>query len=167
MFSVVAARHGAKEVVSVDLSPRYLERARLNFELNDLPLDAHSFIAEDTLKVLDRYRRKNEQFDLVIADPPSFSHGPDGDWSGKGGLARLIQSCAAVTRTGGWLCVASNQGSVTPKDFHRAIQAGGRKGGCQLRIVHQGSPPLDFPAALDFPESRYLKVWVLHVGREE
>jgi 23S rRNA G2069 N7-methylase RlmK/C1962 C5-methylase RlmI len=103
---------------------------------------------------------------MVIADPPSFSRGPDGDWAGKGGLPRLVQACATVTRNGGWLVVASNQGKVTPKDFHRAVQQGARKADCQLRIIHQGSPPIDFPAALDFPESRYLKVWVLHLERQ-
>lgn len=165
MFSVAAAFHGASEVVSVDLSPRYLDRARTNFDINGLDPNAYEFLAEDTFKVLDRYRRKGDRFDIVIADPPSFSHGPKGDWAGKSGLSRLVQACAAVTQTGGWMVVASNQGAMTPKDFHRAIQLGGRKAKCQLRIIHQGSPPIDFPAALDFPESRYLKIWVVHVGR--
>jgi 23S rRNA (cytosine1962-C5)-methyltransferase len=166
MFSVVAAQHGAAEVISVDLSQRYMDRALHNFRLNGLLAEPHSFLVEDSFKVLDRYRRKGDFFDLVIADPPTLSHSPDGDWFSKGGFPRLVQACSAVTRSGGWMVFASNQGSVSPKDFQRAIQQGARKAGCQLRIIHQGSPPLDFPAALDFPESRYLKVWVLQLDRQ-
>jgi 23S rRNA (cytosine1962-C5)-methyltransferase len=165
MFSVAAAVHGASRVVSVDLSSRYLEWARANFEMNSVDSAEHEFLAEDSFKALDRFRRKKELFDVVIADPPSFSRGPEGDWSSKGGLPRLVQACVSVVRDRGWLVMASNQGSMSPKDFHRAVQTGGRRAGCTLRILHQGSPPIDFPAALNFPESRYLKVWVMDVER--
>ena len=79
-FSVAAAAHGATEVVTVDLSAIAVQRARDNFELNNLPVSDHQFLAEDTFKALDRFRRRGETFDLVVADPPSFSHGPEGVW---------------------------------------------------------------------------------------
>jgi 23S rRNA (cytosine1962-C5)-methyltransferase len=161
MFSVVAAKHGAREVVSVDLSERYLDRARSNFVLNQLDPSRHIFDARDTFKVLDAYRRKGEHFDVVIADPPSFSHSKEGRWSAKTDLPRLVAASLRVLHPGGWLIVASNQGKVSPKDFLQQIQQGAHKAQRPLRLLHEASTPVDFPASLDFPESRYLKAWVL------
>ncbi len=161
MFSVAAARHGAREVVSVDLSERYLARARQNFALNGLDPTRHIFDSRDTFKVLDARRRRGDQFDVVIADPPSFSHSRDGRWSAKTDFPRLVSASLRVLAPGGWLIVASNQGKVSPKEFLQQIQQGAHKARRPLRLLHEASTPVDFPAALDFPESRYLKAWVL------
>ncbi|HCH64470.1 MAG: hypothetical protein CL927_08920 [Deltaproteobacteria bacterium] len=161
MFSVVAAKHGAREVVSVDLSERYLARARANFELNRIDTSRHIFDSRDTFKVLDARRRRGDQFDVVIADPPSFSHSKDGRWSAKTDFPRLVAASLRVLAPGGWLIVASNQGKVSPKEFLQQIQQGAHKARRPLRLLHEASTPVDFPAALDFPESRYLKAWVL------
>ncbi len=160
-FSVAAAAHGASEVVTVDLSAPAVQRAQANFNLNHLERDAHQFWTEDVFKALDRLRRKKELFDLVIADPPSFSHGPDGAWQVSRDMPRLVAACLRVLRPHGWLLVACNQGSVSPKEFQKMVQAGAGKAERRVRTVHQGCPPHDYPAALHFPESRYLKAWVL------
>ncbi len=160
-FSVHAAACGAAELVTVDLSQRYLDRARDNFARNGLDADAHAFVADDSLAALDRLRRKGERFDLVVADPPSFSHGPRGDWSVTADLGRLVAACCRVLAPGGWLLVASNHGGLSPRDFGRLVQQGALKAGRPLRLLHEGSTPVDFPAVLSFPEARYLKCWVL------
>ena len=61
---------------------------------------------------------------------------------------------------GGWLIAASNLGSVSPHRFQGMLLAGARKAERRLRMLHDGSQPLDFPAALHFPEGRYLKLVV-------
>ena len=160
-FSVAAAAHGASEVVTVDLSAPAIERARANFDRNQIDVEAHQFWTEDTFKALDRLRRKGELFDLIIADPPSFSHGPGGTWQVSRDMPRLVAACLRVLRPQGWILVASNQGSVSPREFQKMIQLGAEKADRRVRLIHQGTPPVDFPAALHFPESRYLKVWVL------
>jgi 23S rRNA (cytosine1962-C5)-methyltransferase len=72
-FSVAAAVAGAN-TVSVDLSRKSLERGRANFVLNNLPATGHRFIADDVFEVLPRLSRKGEKFDLIVLDPPTFSH---------------------------------------------------------------------------------------------
>jgi 23S rRNA (cytosine1962-C5)-methyltransferase len=76
-FSVVAALAGA-ETVSIDLSKKSIDRGRENFALNQLDATAHRFYADDVLEVLPRLARKNEQFDTIILDPPTFSRGHKG-----------------------------------------------------------------------------------------
>ena len=160
-FSVSAAAHGATEVVSVDLSGTYLDWLKKNYARNGIDAGAHPCVEADGFQALDRFRRRGERFDVVILDPPSFSHGPTGVWSVQRDLGRLVGSGLRVLREGGWLVVATNHGKMSPKEFSKAVLDGSRRTGRRLRIIHQHSPPLDIPAALHFPESRYLKCWVL------
>lgn len=76
-FSVAGALVGA-ETVSVDLSKKSLDRGRENFALNALDDSKHRFYADDVLDVLPRLARKNERFDIIILDPPTFSRGNKG-----------------------------------------------------------------------------------------
>lgn len=161
MFSVSAALGGASEVHTVDLSDHYLDRARDNFRLNGLDPSQYRFTANDSFKAIDALRRKGESFDVVIADPPSHSHSEAGTWSVSKDLGRLVGACLRVLAPQGWLVVATNLGSMSPKEFRKLVLTGSQKAGRPLRLIHEGSPPIDFPAALDFPESRYLKCWVL------
>ncbi|MEP6673385.1 MAG: class I SAM-dependent methyltransferase [Chthoniobacter sp.] len=76
-FSVAAALAGA-ETVSVDLSKKSIDRGRENFALNNLDAATHRFYADDVLDLLPRLARKNETFDTIILDPPTFSRGNKG-----------------------------------------------------------------------------------------
>jgi 23S rRNA (cytosine1962-C5)-methyltransferase len=160
-FFIAAAAGGAKSVDTVDLAAPAVARAKRNFAINDLEGDEFSFWTEDTFAALDRFRRAGQVFDLIVVDPPSFAHGPSGVWSIEQGLTRVVSGCLRVMAPGGWILVATNQGSMSPKEFQKHIKAASLKVGRRLRLIHQGSPPHDVPAALDFPESRYLKAWVL------
>ena len=160
-FSVSAAVHGAAEVHSVDLSAGYLDRAKENFRLNGLDPADHVFATSDSFQALDRYRRKRESFDVVIADPPSFSHSSHGTWSVQKDLKRLVAACLRVLTPGGYLIIATNHGKMSPREFSKAIQEASQKEGRRLYLMHNYNPGIDFPAALHFPEGRYLKCWVM------
>jgi len=163
-FSVSAAVHGASEVVSVDLSSAYLERAQENFRLNGVDVEAHQFVESDTFAALNRLRRKGELFDTVLADPPSFSHSNEGTWSVQKDLKRLVVACLRVVKPGGTLIIATNHGKMPPRDFSKAILDAARKEKRRLRLMLNYVPGTDFPAALHFPEARYLKCWVMEVS---
>lgn len=160
-FSVAAAMGGASEVVTVDLSGPYLERARANFVANELDPADHSFLEEDTFKVLDRLRRQGHRFDRIILDPPSFSHSSDGAlWSAKKDYPRLVAAAFRVCAPGGWVIAASNHGQTSPRDFRGWITEGARKAGVRAQELAWLGQTADVPAATWFPEGRYLKVGV-------
>lgn len=158
-FSVSARTHGAAEVVSVDLSEAYLARMRRNFELNEL--DPGELYAEDVFKTLDRLRRQGRKFDRVVVDPPGYSHSEAGVWQGEKEWPRLSAACLRVLEPGGWLIAASNLGTQSPKHFGAALAEGADRAERRLRLIHEGTTGPDHPAALHFPESRYLKFWVM------
>lgn len=162
-FSVAAAAGGAAEVLTVDLSEKYLARARENFAENGLGADDAAFVAEDTFRALDRLRRKGERFDVVIVDPPSFSHGPDGTWSAERDYPRLVAAACRVLAADGWLVAATNLGQLSPHQWQGEVEDGVRRADRRAQELMRGFQSPDFPAASWFPEGRYLKVGVWRV----
>ena len=159
-FSVCAAMHGATETVSVDLSEGYLERAEANFSANELDPADHLFLAEDVRRVLDRFRRTGERFDIVVLDPPAFARGKEGAMRLAKDLPALVAGCLRVLEPDGWLVASTNLGNLSPRDFHRGVREGGQKAGLGLQLIHEGTQAPDFPAHTAFPEGRYLKLGV-------
>ncbi len=162
-FSVAAAAHGAARVVTVDLSEKYLARAKANFVLNDLEIDEAEFVPDDVFRAFDRLRRKGEMFDRVIVDPPSFSHSEEGKWSVEKDYPRLVAAACRVLGPGGWLIAASNLGELSPHKFREPLDEGIRRAGRQAQELFFGGQSPDFPAAMWVPEGRYLKVGVWRI----
>jgi len=69
--SVHAALGGARYTVSVDMSNTYLNWARKNYALNGLSESRNRLEQADCLKWL---TENDQQFDLILLDPPSFSN---------------------------------------------------------------------------------------------
>ena len=82
-FSVYAARGGAKQVISVDISAPALQAAIRNFSHNQhiptVKSAIHETIAEDAFEVLARMESQKRLFDLVIIDPPMFAQNQKSD----------------------------------------------------------------------------------------
>jgi 23S rRNA (cytosine1962-C5)-methyltransferase len=159
-FSVHAAKAGARELVAVDLAAKANARARRNFELSGLDPAGLEAITSDVTKTLDKFASRGRKFDLVVCDPPTFSHGPTGQFSVARDLAPLAASCLSVLEPGGLLFFATNSTKVSQADFDRALGEGGALARVDLRIVHRVSLPVDYPVAPGFPEGNYLKLSV-------
>ena len=106
-ISVAAAQGQAKSVTSVDTSKTYLKWAEENFALNGLRNQRHQFIRSDVMSYLHRCQ---ESFDLIIADPPTFSnsHSRDEDWDVQKDHARMIDACMKLLSPKGVLYFSNN-----------------------------------------------------------
>ena len=69
--TVAAALGGARESVSVDLSPTYTAWAERNLRLNDIDLQRHKLVEADVVRWL---VGASDGFDLIYVDPPTFSN---------------------------------------------------------------------------------------------
>jgi 23S rRNA (cytosine1962-C5)-methyltransferase len=159
-FSVHAAKAGAAEVVAVDLAPKVHARARRNYELSGLDPARLETVAADAVKTLDRFADRKRVFDLVVCDPPTFSHGPAGQFQVARDLARLAAGSALVLAPAGFLVFATNSTKVSVAELDRALAEGGAAAGVDLRVVERAGLPPDFPVAPGFPEGNYLKLAV-------
>lgn len=93
-FSVVAAANGASEVVSVDLSQKFLEWGKNNFSENNLKLNAqYSFFAMDVVKFLNGAIKHHRKFDIVICDPPSFGRSKESVFQLEKDFEKIVLSC--------------------------------------------------------------------------
>jgi 23S rRNA (cytosine1962-C5)-methyltransferase len=157
-FGVCAALGGASRVVNLDVSRPYLDWGKRNYALNGLPVDAHDFIYGDAVDWLQRFARREQRFDVVIVDPPSFSSTP---FSVTRDYARLIAAAAMVVSRKGVLLAATNHAATSRPTFEGWLQDGlvaADRGGRILRRWHE---PEDFPVA---PRSDpYLKVCALEL----
>jgi 23S rRNA (cytosine1962-C5)-methyltransferase len=158
-FSVCAALAGAR-VTSLDLSRKYLDWGRRNFQLNNLSSDAHDFIYGDVFDWLKRFAKKRRQFDLILLDPPTFSQSKEsGLFRVERDFAKLIQLAAPLLKPNGTLFASSNAATWPPEDFlksvHLAIQGAGQSIASQKYFPQ----PPDFPISKEEPA--YLKtVWI-------
>lgn len=73
-FSLFSMKYGATNVVSVDLSPKYLNWLEENIALNpQLNKDEHTSLCMPSEKALEKLIHEKVQFEAIICDPPSAS----------------------------------------------------------------------------------------------
>jgi 23S rRNA (cytosine1962-C5)-methyltransferase len=152
-----AALGGAKRVLNLDLSRQYLAWGQANYRLNGLPVDPHDFVFGDAFDWFGRFARREERFDVVIVDPPSFSSSP---FSVGRDYPRLVAAAARVVAHDGILVAATNHGATSDERFDDWLRAGLQSAGRRSQLVQAWhEPEADFPV----PAGRrpYLKVRAL------
>src|SRR5262249_30908669 len=125
-FSVAAALGGAEEVVSVDASVAALERGRANMLLAGVDSGPHPFLAHDVFSFLDRARRKCENFDVIILDPPSYSTTKSHRFSASSDYGALAENVLSLLRPKGQLFAFTNHRGIGRQRFRRILHEAAR-----------------------------------------
>lgn len=110
-FSVYAAFAQAQSVTTVDMSSTYLEWAWRNLECNGLAQRQGDFLVrEDVLKWLELAHEHEQQYDLIVCDPPTFSNSKKMDQVFNVQLShpQLLKSCLDVLAPGGEIFFSCN-----------------------------------------------------------
>lgn len=158
-FSVYAARGGATEVVSVDVSAPALAVAERNFAHNRhcaaVARARHTTIAEDVFAVLARFATQRRRFDVVIIDPPMFAQKKAQVAGAVAAYKKLTRLGLAVLKSGGTLVQASCSSRVDAATFFAAVSQSAAQAGRPLRELARTGHPLDHPVTL--AEGAYLK----------
>lgn len=160
-FSVAALAGGARQVVSVDASAAYLERARENLEVNHLDAGRHECLVGDCFHILEELCHARREFDLILMDPPSFSTTRHSRFTTRGGTSDLVAQSLRLLSPAGLLICSSNHQKVDLADFLKEIRRGVMQAGRELRVLTTLAQPEDFPFPVTFPEGRYLKYVVM------
>lgn len=159
-FSVYAMRGGATLVHSVDSSAKAIELTNKNIELNFGNDDRHSSFAEDAFKHMNA---NDQQYDVIILDPPAFAKHRDALRNALKGYKRLNQKGFEKIKPGGILFTFSCSQVVSKEQFRLAVFSAAAETGRNVRILHQLSQPADHPINIYHPEGEYLKGLVLWV----
>jgi 23S rRNA (cytosine1962-C5)-methyltransferase len=157
-FSLFGMQKGADEVVSVDLSEKYLEWLDENIELNEqLDSSKHTSMCMSSSEALKRLEKDEKKFDLIICDPPSSSNDGNRRSNALKDYEKILPSMHKVLSENGKMIVFLNTHKVNRKKFQIKIQ----------EIINFHKLPLktstfyglgeDCPAMPKFPEGSYLK----------
>ncbi len=159
-FSVHLAKGGARKVTTIDQDRDAIGLAAENFRLNGLDPERHEFVAGDVFDKLGAAKRTGQSWDMIILDPPAFAKSQKAVEAAIDGYASLNRAALAVLRPGGILVSCSCSARVSVGDFFGAIAQAADKARVDLQLLEQRYQPPDHPIALQFPEGRYLKVFV-------
>jgi 23S rRNA (cytosine1962-C5)-methyltransferase len=158
-FSVYAARGGARQVVSVDISAAAMQVANRNMALNrqnpNVAAATHETIAEDAFELLTRFGMEKHRFEVVVIDPPMFAQKQNQVEAGLHAYQLLTRQGLVVLRPGGVLVQASCSSRVEADAFFNAIHQAARDSGRNLTEIERTGHALDHP--IRFKEAAYLK----------
>ena len=96
--STLSAAVAGAEVAHVDAARNVVDWARQNAALSGLSSAPIRWIAEDALKFAQREARRQNRYDAIVLDPPSYGHGPKGEaWKIDEHLPELLDLCGELT----------------------------------------------------------------------
>lgn len=160
-FSVYAMRGGAVSVTSVDSSAKAVALTDANIALN-FPDDLrHNAVAEDAFKFLDNISQ--DQYDLIILDPPAFAKHRSALHNALRGYQKLNAKAFQNIAHGGIIFTFSCSQAVSKEQFRLAVFSAAAQTGRKVRILHQLTQPADHPINIYHPEGEYLKGLILYV----
>jgi len=159
-FSVYAAKSGAALIHSVDSSKKAIELTDKNYLLNSLPAGIHQSFVSDVFEFM---QGKENQYDIIILDPPAFAKHRDSKHNAIQAYKRLNTEAFRQIKPGGFLFTFSCSQVVDRNSFNSAVMAAAILSGRNVRILHYLSQPPDHPINIFHPEGDYLKGMVLFV----
>lgn len=159
-FSLYAMKHNPEKVVSVDLSKKYLDQLEYNIKLNSELKNNHESICKPSLKALESF--DDEQFDLIICDPPSSSNDGKRRSNALKDYQQLIPQMMRTLKKNGKMVIFLNTHRTPRNKFEQKIKQILNTPNCKsLQIVKKLRLTSDCPTLKGFPEGDYLKGLVL------
>lgn len=131
-FSTAALAAGASAALCVDASAIALERARDNVQRIGAT-ERHRTWTGDVFEVLPRLVRRNEQFDIIVLDPPSYATTKRRRFRAAKDYPELVALCLQVLAPGGFLLSCLNHHQVTQGRLRALVSAGAETAAVQFR----------------------------------
>jgi 23S rRNA (cytosine1962-C5)-methyltransferase len=159
--SAAALAGGADQVVSIDTDADALALAERNIALNDLSSERHAVLRGDVREKLEQFRRKGEQFDLVILDPPAFAKHRKALKNALYAYRSLNAQALALLPPGGFLLTSSCSGLVSREAFRDLLADAARDANTGILLLGDYPQPPDHPLIPAFSEGDYLKTCLI------
>lgn len=161
-FSLWAMKRGATSVVSVDLSPKYIEWLQHNIALNpELNHTQHEAITKSADEALDDLKNSERTFNVIICDPPSSSSDGEKRTSAIKAYKDLIHKMDQILAPNGKLIIFLNTHQVAQDKFDRALKDYLGELHLNYKMLTRLHLGQDCPTLKGFPEGSYLKGLVL------
>ena len=162
-FAIYAAAGGAMAITNLDSSAEVLTQAERNMALNAHERPEDEYVAGDAFEILRHYRDSGRTFDVIILDPPKFAYSQRDVQAACRGYKDLNWLAFRLLRPGGYLATFSCSGLVSADLFQKVVFGAVVDAGRDAQILYQLNQAPDHPILLTFPESAYLKGFLLQV----
>lgn len=161
-FALAAAAAGASEVTAVDRSEAALALAEQAATLNGFA-ERCRFRRADAFTELEAMGRAQQNFDIVVADPPAFVKSKKDLGQGSRAYRKLARLSADCVRPGGFLFIASCSHNMEAGLFAEEVRRGIHDLARASRILAATGAAPDHPVHPALPESAYLKGLLLQI----
>ena len=161
-FGLNAFKAGAKEVISVDISPEAVEMVNHNIKLNKAG-DKMKAVCADVFDLLKQYEAAEEKFDVIILDPPAFTKSAKAIEKAYGGYKEINLRAMRLLNKGGMLITCSCSYFMESKMFCDMLMHAAMDSHKKVQILEKFGAGPDHPVLLGYPKSEYLKCVVCRV----
>ncbi len=159
-FSIYALKAGAKLVHSIDSSAKATDLVDKNVSLNNFDDGRHQSF---TVDAMDYLKEMDEEYDMIILDPPAFAKSHNVRHNAVVGYKRLNALAFKKIKSGGILFTFSCSQVVDRRLFNSTVISAAIQAGRKIRILQELSQPVDHPVNAFHPEGSYLKGLVLYI----
>ncbi|MCD8482663.1 MAG: class I SAM-dependent rRNA methyltransferase [Verrucomicrobia bacterium] len=145
----------AAEVTGVDLDEAAIAVAKRNANLNQARI---KWVHADAFSYARQMVENNNQWDVVICDPPKFWLSRDGEREAIGKYNDLNKLAAQLVAPGGLLVTCSCSGLLSMDLFQMTVIKAVHRLGRRLQILDYTGAGADHPVWSSALDTRYLKV---------
>ncbi len=161
-WAVHAGHFGAASALGLDISARAVAQAAGNAELNGVA-DRVRFEECDVFERLRSLKHEGQAFGVIIMDPPAFVKSRKNIAEATKGYLTVNRRALELLEPGGYLITCSCSYHMGVEPFREMLVNAARLARREVRLVATCSQAPDHPVLLSFPESEYLKCFVLQV----
>lgn len=158
-FSLQALNHGASLVHSLDSSKKAIALTDDNVALNNFHENHASIVAD----AMDYMKELEEDYDIIVLDPPAFAKHREKRHQAIQGYKRLNAHAIRQIKPGGIIFTFSCSQVIDKALFTNTIIAAAIETGRSVRILEQIHQPADHPIHAFHPEGEYLKGLIIQV----
>lgn len=167
-FTLHALRGGAESVDAVDASETALRHLLYQVHLNEnkkvLPEGSRDKVTITSADAFDYIRTiKENKYDLIILDPPKLAKTKNKLENAQKAYKDLNRVAMTKIKNGGIIATFSCSGAMTRELFKLTLAWAAADAGVEVQILETLSAGEDHPIRLSFPESEYLKGFILRV----
>lgn len=157
-FSLYAMSLGVDEVVSVDLSEKYIEWLEENIKINkEFDAEKHTSMTTDTQSALKEMVKAKKKFDFIISDPPSSSSDKNKRTNSLSDYKVNLPLINKLLTDEGKALIFLNTHKVSMKKFEERIKQIIESDKLKLSLQKKFYLAGDCPTIKGFPEGNYLK----------
>ncbi|MGE9270824.1 MAG: class I SAM-dependent rRNA methyltransferase [Verrucomicrobiales bacterium] len=156
-FALAAARAGATSVTAVDISSSACEATRRNAEINALPVEVKE------ANVFDFLKQDEEEYDLIVLDPPSFTRNKKTLRDAMRGYKEIHLRALKRLAKGGILSTFCCSHHASREDFLSNLVSASVDAKKSIRLLSEHSQRADHPVLPAIPETHYLKGFSVEV----